>query len=72
MTNPLKTLEKMARKHRAKLSFAYCSGEYYWWGTFRIKDDEYISRDKSFTYMLHKLCKEVKRKEKEIWKEGKK
>lgn len=57
----LKTLQHLAMKYRAKLSFAYCSGEGYWWGNFRIKDDEeLVSRDKNFTQMLQKLHYEVR------------
>ncbi len=68
MTNPLKSLQHLARKQKAKIVFSYIesSGNYKWYGEFErpsdfVKSVGYVKADKSFTKMLQKLYKEVRK-----------
>jgi hypothetical protein len=57
----LKSLQHLARKKKAFISFLYLFRCYKWVGRFTKSDKQISAEDKSFTTMLQKLYKEVKK-----------
>ena len=57
MTNPLKSLQHLARKDKAKLYFYYKNNG--WTGVFTTSDIILTAEGADFTTMLRKLYKEA-------------